>query len=70
MRKVDWLIAACFIVIGLMCLTVSALYYPNNSSSGGWSVFKSVCIWMAVIGVVIYTIYRIVQFKRRQGKRE
>ncbi|PZM63598.1 hypothetical protein DOE73_21225 [Paenibacillus dendritiformis] len=70
MRKVDWIIAVCFIAIGLMCLTVSASYYQNTFISGGWSVFESVCLWMAIIGVVIYLIYRFVQFKQRKGKKE
>ncbi|WP_182914803.1 hypothetical protein [Paenibacillus thiaminolyticus] len=70
MKKVDWLIAACFIAIGLMCLTVSASYYQNNSASGGWSVFESMCIWMAIIGAVTYLMYRLVQFKQRKGKKD
>ncbi|MGG4394086.1 hypothetical protein ABEX25_07180 [Paenibacillus thiaminolyticus] len=70
MKKVDWLIAACFIAIGLMCLAMSASYYQSNSASGGWRVFESVCLWMAIIGAVIYLMYRFVQFKQRKGKKE
>ncbi|MEQ7049891.1 hypothetical protein ABN764_04440 [Paenibacillaceae sp. P-4] len=31
MKKVDWLIAAFFVTIGLVCLTVSAMYYQGDT---------------------------------------
>ncbi|MGZ9585179.1 hypothetical protein [Paenibacillus marinisediminis] len=70
MKKSDWFIALFFITIGLMCLTVSASYYRIDSLASGFGMIRSTCTWMAIIGVVIYLIYRFLRFKQRKGKKE
>ncbi|ERM18318.1 hypothetical protein [Brevibacillus laterosporus] len=63
MKKSDWLIALIFMVIGLMCLFVSAFYYRTDLFSSAFSIFNSACFWMAIMGIIIYLIYRFVRFK-------
>lgn len=40
MKKVDWLIAAFFVMIGLVCLTVSAMYYQGDTFISRMDYFK------------------------------
>ncbi|WP_035318040.1 hypothetical protein [Brevibacillus laterosporus] len=63
MKKSDWLIALFFMVMGLMCLFISASYYRTDLFSSGFSISNSACIWMAIMGIIIYLIYRFVRFK-------
>ncbi|MCR8982525.1 hypothetical protein [Brevibacillus laterosporus] len=69
MKKSDWLIALFFMAIGLLCLIVSASYYRTDSFSSGFRIFNSACIWMAIMGIIIYLIYRFVRFKHGKGKK-
>lgn len=69
MKKVDWLIAAFFVTIGLICLTVSAMYYRGNVFISGMGYFKSTCMGMAVLGLVIYLIYRIIRLKNQRKRK-
>lgn len=71
MKKVDWLIAAFFVMIGLVCLTVSAMYYQGDTFISRMDYFKpTTCIGIVVLGFVIYLIYQIIRLKKHKRNRE
>lgn len=71
MKKVDWLIAAFFVTIGLVCLTVSAMYYQGDTFISRMGYFKpATCIGIVVLGFVIYRIYRIIGLKKHKRNRK
>ncbi|TQR46414.1 hypothetical protein [Paenibacillus popilliae] len=70
MKKVDWLIAAFFVTIGLVCLTVSAMYYQGDTFISRIAYFKATCIGIVVLGFVMYLIYRIMRLKKHKQNRK
>ncbi|EPY13678.1 hypothetical protein SAMN04488689_10623 [Paenibacillus sp. cl6col] len=71
MKKVDWLIAAFFVSIGLVCLTVSAMYYQGDTFISRIAYFKrTTCIGIVVLGFVIYLIYRKTRLKKHKRNRK
>ncbi|WP_232697371.1 hypothetical protein [Brevibacillus daliensis] len=70
MKKTDWLIAVFFIAIGVMCLTISATFYQRGSSINSSSFMGTFCIWILMIGLVIYLIYFAFQIKQNRRKKK
>lgn len=64
MKKIDWFIPLFFMAIGLICLTISASYYQTDALTSGLSMIRTSCIWIAIIGIIIYFIYRFIRFKK------
>ncbi|EJW15134.1 hypothetical protein [Paenibacillus alvei] len=71
MKKVDWLIAAFFVTIGLVCLTVSAMYYQGDTFISRMDYFKlKTCLGIVVLGFLIYLICRILRLKKHKRNRK
>ncbi|QDX94084.1 hypothetical protein EEL32_23965 [Brevibacillus laterosporus] len=57
MTKIDWLIAILIMVMGLMCMIFSAIYFRNGTFIENVSNIKTFCFWMTISGAIILLIY-------------
>lgn len=58
MRRVDWLIVAILIVIGLSCLTMSATWMTDHDSMSVYlHNFLRICLWSGVPALIAAVIF-------------
>lgn len=68
MKKIEWLIAAVFVIMGLTCFTVSATTMWGEESIGSYlNTFVHVCLWMGLPVLIVGIIY-IIFLKKRNEK--
>ncbi|UOQ94013.1 hypothetical protein MUO14_03320 [Halobacillus shinanisalinarum] len=68
MKKIEWLIAALLILIGLICLTVSStVMWGTESIETYLKTFIQLCLWMGIPILIIGIIY-ILFLKKRKDK--
>lgn len=72
MKRVEWVIASIFIVLGLHCLVTACTLLPGTaegSSSAYFSFLLQICFWMGIPifgGIIIYMVIMII--KKQKGK--
>lgn len=65
MKKLEWLVAAVLVMVGLTCLTVSATTMLGAGSIEPYlSTFLHLCLWMGVPVLLVGIIYIIFLKKR------
>lgn len=68
MKWIEWVIVISLVMIGLMCLTMSATSMMNPESIRVYfDTFVSVCFWLAIpilIGLAMYLLF----YKKKDGK--
>ncbi|RSL33305.1 hypothetical protein D7Z54_11845 [Salibacterium salarium] len=70
MRKVEWIIASIFIVLGLHCLVMAGTLLPGAAEDSTYfSLLLRVCFWMGIPIFGGFAIYMIIMtIKKRKGK--
>jgi len=68
MKKIEWLIVTLLIVMGLMCLTVSATTMLGTESIEPYlKKFLHLCLWTGLPILIIGIVY-LVFLKKRKNK--
>ncbi len=68
MKKIEWLIVALLIAMGLMCLTVSGTtMWGTESIESYLKTFLQLCLWMGLPILITGIIYFII-LKNRKDK--
>ncbi|WP_152394250.1 hypothetical protein [Paenibacillus guangzhouensis] len=70
MKKIDLLIAALFMIVGVMCLAFSATYYGNNLFMSDVGYVKTACMWVVLLGAAVYLIFLISKNKRNKRNKK
>ncbi len=66
MKKIEWLIAVLLILMGLVCLTVSAtVMWGPESIETYLRTFIQLCLWMGLPIIIIGIIYLLFLKKRK-----
>lgn len=73
MKRLEWLVAALLVIIGLCCLTFSGtlLIHPDSIQSYV-RTFLKICGWMGlpiVVTGIIYVIWLLKNKRRRENRR-
>lgn len=68
MRKIEWVMAASLVIIGLSCLTMSATWLLNPDSIGPYMhTLFMICMWAGFPVIVATLIYLIFRIKKRDS---
>ncbi|WP_310828751.1 hypothetical protein [Paenibacillus pedocola] len=65
MKKVEWLIAALFMGVGILCMTISAVSFQSNSllQFGGYVKTFLLCIVLLVVS--LFLMVKLIRLNRK-----
>jgi hypothetical protein len=66
MNRIDWMIALSFVMIGLLCLTMSASWIVNPESIRSYlAILARICLWSGVPVLAASLLYLF--FRKKEG---
>lgn len=65
MKKIEWIFALFLVIIGVVCLTVSATWVLNPDTIRSYvATLLQICLWIAIPAVIGIIIYILLQKKK------
>ncbi|MEW9502805.1 hypothetical protein [Jeotgalibacillus marinus] len=65
MKRLDWVIVLLLLVVGLSCLTMSAMMYTDSTRSY-FTNFLQICLWIGLPAVGGGLIYYVIKGTRKR----
>lgn len=66
MKELDWFIVMFLILVGLICLTMSASTMMDTiSMSSYFKKFVQICLWIGIPILLTELIYRLIKKKKK-----
>lgn len=66
MKKIEWMLAAAFMVIGLMCLIFSATSDPEGTLRSIGPILIRICVMIGIVLLVVGSIYVLTKWMRKR----
>ncbi|MEK5357964.1 hypothetical protein [Paenibacillus sp. FSL L8-0709] len=68
MKKVEWLIAALFMVAGILCMTLSAVSFQSDSLLQFGGYVKTFLLCAVLLVVSLFLIVKLIRLNRKSKK--
>lgn len=65
MKRIEWLIVSIMLVMGLLCLTMSATLINPSSMQAYFDNFFQICIWIAIPVIAAALLYMFIRSKKK-----